>query len=78
MFATDGRDRSDGRVRMFRLGCRRYAALQAAPRRRVAEVPFDMTIQPTGLVPLLQVFDMPEALRFYRDALGRTACGSCT
>ena len=24
----------------------------------------------TGLVPLLQVFDMPESIRFYRDVLG--------
>lgn len=35
-----------------------------------------MTIQPTDLVPLLQVFDMPEALRFYCDVLGFTVVGS--
>lgn len=29
-----------------------------------------MAIRPTGLVPLLQVFDMPAAIRFYRDVLG--------
>jgi glyoxylase I family protein len=29
-----------------------------------------MAIRPNGLVPLLQVYDMPEAIRFYRDALG--------
>jgi glyoxylase I family protein len=35
-----------------------------------------MTIQPTGLVPLLQVFDMPEAIRFYRDVLGFAVASS--
>lgn len=29
-----------------------------------------MTIQLDGLVPLLSVFDMPEAVGFYRDVLG--------
>jgi len=29
-----------------------------------------MTIAVSGLCPLLQVFDMPTALRFYRDVLG--------
>ncbi len=29
-----------------------------------------MTIDVRGLAPLLQVFDMPASLRFYRDALG--------
>jgi catechol 2,3-dioxygenase-like lactoylglutathione lyase family enzyme len=29
-----------------------------------------MTIQLDGLVPLLSVFDMPEAVAFYRDVLG--------
>ena len=29
-----------------------------------------MTIQIDGLVPLLSVFDMPEAVAFYRDVLG--------
>jgi glyoxylase I family protein len=35
-----------------------------------------MAIRPTGLVPLLQVFDMPEAIRFYCDALGFTVASS--
>jgi glyoxylase I family protein len=29
-----------------------------------------MPIDATGLCPLIQVFDMPTSLRFYRDALG--------
>jgi glyoxylase I family protein len=29
-----------------------------------------MGIDPTGCVPLLQVYDMPRALAFYRDVLG--------
>jgi uncharacterized glyoxalase superfamily protein PhnB len=29
-----------------------------------------MTVQLTGLVPLLQVFDMNESIAFYRDMLG--------
>jgi len=29
-----------------------------------------MGIDPTGCVPLLQVYDMPQALAFYRDVLG--------
>lgn len=29
-----------------------------------------MTITVRGLCPLLQVFDMPTSLRFYRDILG--------
>ncbi|MBO9711408.1 VOC family protein [Sphingomonas sp.] len=29
-----------------------------------------MALQLDGLVPLLQVFDMPEAVAFYRDVLG--------
>jgi glyoxylase I family protein len=35
-----------------------------------------MAIRPTGLVPLLQVFDMPEAIRFYRDVLGFSVASS--
>jgi uncharacterized glyoxalase superfamily protein PhnB len=30
----------------------------------------DVTVTVRGLCPLLQVFDMPTALRFYRDVLG--------
>jgi len=30
----------------------------------------------TGLAPLLQVFDMPIAIRFYRDVLGFTITGT--
>src|SRR5882672_107533 len=30
----------------------------------------NMTIQMSGLVPLLQVFDMNESVAFYRDMLG--------
>ena len=29
-----------------------------------------------GVAPLLQVFDMPTSLRFYRDVLGFTVWGS--
>jgi glyoxylase I family protein len=29
-----------------------------------------MAIQTSRLVPLLQVYDMPAAIRFYRDILG--------
>ena len=29
-----------------------------------------MSLELTGLTPLIQVFDMPESLRFYRDLLG--------
>jgi len=29
-----------------------------------------MQIEITGMAPLLQVFDMPESLKFYRDLLG--------
>jgi hypothetical protein len=29
-----------------------------------------MAIDVRGLVPLLQVFDMPTSIRFYRDVLG--------
>lgn len=29
-----------------------------------------MPIKPTGLTPLIQVYDMPEAMRFYCDVLG--------
>jgi glyoxylase I family protein len=29
-----------------------------------------MALQVTGLTPLLQVYDMPTSLRFYRDVLG--------
>jgi glyoxylase I family protein len=35
-----------------------------------------MAIRLTGLVPLLQVFDMPEAIRFYRDVLGFSVASS--
>jgi uncharacterized glyoxalase superfamily protein PhnB len=35
-----------------------------------------MALRPTGLVPLLQVFDMPAALRFYRDVLGFSVASS--
>ena len=28
-----------------------------------------------GVAPLLQVFDMPTAIRFYRDVLGFTSLG---
>ena len=35
-----------------------------------------MAIRPTGLTPLLQVFDMPESLRFYRDVLGFSVANS--
>lgn len=34
-----------------------------------------MTIAIRGLVPLLQVFDMPTSLRFYRDVLGFAEVG---
>ena len=29
-----------------------------------------MTLQLTGLVPLIQVYDMPDAIPFYCDTLG--------
>ena len=29
-----------------------------------------MALNFTGLIPLIQVFDMPESIRFYRDLLG--------
>jgi hypothetical protein len=35
-----------------------------------------MAIRPTALVPLLQVFDMLEAIRFYRDVLGYSVVSS--
>ena len=31
-----------------------------------------MAIEVQGLAPLLQVFDMPTSIRFYRDLLGFT------
>lgn len=35
-----------------------------------------MPLDIRGMAPLLQVFDMPTALRFYRDALGFEVVGS--
>ena len=35
-----------------------------------------MPLEVKGLVPLLQVFDMPAAIRFYRDVLGFTISGT--
>jgi uncharacterized glyoxalase superfamily protein PhnB len=35
-----------------------------------------MAIRPTGLTPLLQVFDMLESIRFYRDVLGFSVASS--
>jgi uncharacterized glyoxalase superfamily protein PhnB len=35
-----------------------------------------MAIDVRGLSPLLQVFDMPVAIRFYRDVLGFTVTGT--
>ena len=35
-----------------------------------------MTVSMRGFCPLLQVFDMPTSLRFYRDVLGFTVAGS--
>jgi uncharacterized glyoxalase superfamily protein PhnB len=35
-----------------------------------------MAIRPTGLTPLLQVFDMLESIRFYRDVLGFAVASS--
>ncbi|HET9627275.1 MAG TPA: VOC family protein [Kofleriaceae bacterium] len=35
-----------------------------------------MAIRPTGLTPLLQVFDMLASLRFYRDVLGFSVVNS--
>jgi uncharacterized glyoxalase superfamily protein PhnB len=35
-----------------------------------------MTIQIRGVAPLLQIFDMPAAIRFYRDVLGFTVTGT--
>jgi glyoxylase I family protein len=34
-----------------------------------------MSLEVNGLAPLLQVFDMPVAIRFYRDVLGFTLTG---
>jgi len=34
-----------------------------------------MTIEVNGVAPLVQVFDMPRALHFYRDVLGFTVTG---
>lgn len=35
-----------------------------------------MALDVRGLVPLLQVYDMPTSVRFYRDKLGFTVVGS--
>jgi glyoxylase I family protein len=35
-----------------------------------------MALDVRGLAPLLQVYDMPTSLRFYRDQLGFTVAGS--
>ncbi len=35
-----------------------------------------MSIEVQGLAPLLQVFDMPTSIRFYRDVLGFTVTGT--
>lgn len=35
-----------------------------------------MSLEIQGLCPLLQVFDMPVAIRFYRDTLGFTVIGT--
>jgi len=35
-----------------------------------------MAIATTGMTPLLQVYDMPEALAFYRDVLGFEVVGA--
>ena len=35
-----------------------------------------MTLQLTGLTPLIQVYDMPEAIRFYRDVIGFEIVGA--
>jgi glyoxylase I family protein len=35
-----------------------------------------MAIEVTGVAPLIQVFHMPAAIRFYRDKLGFTVTGS--
>ena len=34
-----------------------------------------MAIEVTGVAPLVQVFDMPKSLRFYRDVLGFAVTG---
>jgi len=34
-----------------------------------------MAIEVTGVAPLVQVFDMPRSIRFYRDALGFKVTG---
>jgi len=34
-----------------------------------------MAIHVTGVAPLVQVFDMPKSIRFYRDMLGFTVTG---
>ena len=35
-----------------------------------------MTVEIRGMAPLLQVFDMPTAIRFYRDTLGFSVAAS--